>query len=289
MSEGTKQSAHKPAKKKTARTAAIAAKTTKKSTRAKALSKPKTARKRSAKPKIVTRQNLKDAPIEESEPIIISIRRVRARVKAKSKTTAGKPKPRVKAGHRLNRGWALALCVTVFIAVVISAGFWIVDRSFSSPAQGVINIQPPMQTNPTAESETSVASGKYISFNYPSSFKTRAVAKPANNLLESFSFNTIVMPFTNMDITITNLPGGSLNADSGYVFRLQNPGLYKPDTVFVSNQTFQAFIDQTSSYGIVAYAPSGSWLATISLTGSGAQTDQIGQTLKTVLASLKWN
>jgi hypothetical protein len=161
------------------------------------------------------------------------------------------------SGLKRPRVFIPLLLLVIAVAVVVIA-----VKNMSSPAQGSITQTPPNQAetiDPYAQSGT--YKGKYITFNYPAHYKA-VPAKLTGSYLEVADYHTTDSSAKQINVGVSR---GSIDGDSGTVFRRQHKELYKEndsrfgveftridgteDTFFMEHNGLLTTVSATSPYG----------------------------------------
>jgi cytoskeletal protein RodZ len=149
-------------------------------------------------------------------------------------TQAVKKTPKKKKRRRL---WRLII-LGVFIAVGAATFLWV--RNNQSPAQGII-VPSTVPNDSSQAQETIQHETKYLSFSYPSRYgeMVKQVVKPPMLELMSIKYSQPAKTTYTISFTVKS-PAGSPTAteDSAYVYRKQNPDLYKMSTEQINGQTY---------------------------------------------------
>ena len=160
----------------------------------------------------------------------------------------------------------------------------------NQPVSGVITVKDsPTKTGYNVNLNPKQITGKHLSFDYPSGLtpqKTDPVTAPN---AETFKFSAHDVMTWLLSVNVSTPKGDSLNADSGFSYRLANPDTYQESQITINNQTVEIMTDKTASFSKVGYILHGPLLATVSLYGDDAQGTQPLQTsFMMVLNSLRW-
>lgn len=164
----------------------------------------------------------------------------------------------------------------VIILVVILATVGII-RNMNQPAVGSISQQPTTDAvKADPYSQPGKYSGKYITFNYPAHYK-QVPSKVSGTTLELAEYH--VTDATGKLISVAVFPG-SVNSDSGVVYRRQHPELYTES----SSQKWTEFTKKDGTEDTFFLSHNGN-LATVSCTAP--YNNQSGDALF-VASSLQW-
>lgn len=176
------------------------------------------------------------------------------------------------------------IIVVLTIALIVSASLLV--NSLAGPSHGTL--QPAPVTIADRATQARVASGKYLLFDYPSTFAQRP-AQASGQIIESFSLASTAAPIANIFVSVMPLPDGNIKDNTAFSMRLANSQFYTAGSVLAGGQSFPVFSDRRGGYQKLAFAQNGQRLATISLTCASSQDAvKLDNTLKTILASLRW-
>lgn len=173
--------------------------------------------------------------------------------------------------------------VLAAVALIVAVGLGV---SLSGSSQGSIT-NPPAPKAPAAITQVK-ASGKYISFSYPSDFGASPTQKASGAELETFAYIKRPSPFYFLNITVSNLPSGNLADDGSYNSRLVQPERYSATTTLIKGQAVKVFSDTSSAYAKAAWLVHDNKDVSVALSTDSAD-DGLDQILKNVLASVAWH
>ncbi len=175
----------------------------------------------------------------------------------------------------------------IILALVLAAIFLV--KSLSKPAVGVIS-QPQLgQSDSAPKVQNTTATGKFISFAYPSDFTLHPQDRPSGQQLESFSLSKGPSPFTNLNIEVDSLPNGNLADDGSYNFRVANAGRFKLEHWSAGGINLAVFSDQTLPYAKTAFLVHGGRVLSISLSGGNPENSAaMDKTIKDLTSSIRW-
>ena len=184
--------------------------------------------------------------------------------------------------YKNKRFAGLVILVLVILVAVI------LQRGLSGAANGSVNNSANFEASQTAPAPQAVkGNGKYISFEYPDSFRITPSQQPLNPQLENFNYVTKKSPFWQLAIGVSTLPSNNLADYGPYTSRLKNSAQYKLSSWDVNGQKIPVFSDELNPYSKAAFALNQGKLTTIALSGSGDGA-QLDSTLQQVLTSLRW-
>jgi hypothetical protein len=192
-------------------------------------------------------------------------------------------------GSRAKRLKIKRLLLAAVIILVVGL-LIIIFKSLDKPAQGVINNQvlpssesKPVQVTPVA------ATGKYVSFKYPSSFSVTPSTKAEGNELETFAYVKQPSPFWFLNITVSSLPSGNLSDDGSYNMRSLDAARYKKGQLQINGTLVTTFYDGSDGYAKTAFIAHGGKLFSLSLHSNDTpNADKLDNVFADVLKSLKW-
>lgn len=195
------------------------------------------------------------------------------------------------AKKRHRKRW-LIIFIVLFLILIIVTIIILVNRLNSSVA-GVI-------TNPTKSQQNAGLSfdatpvnvdGTNIDFSYPQALSIDPAAqKPTYPILESYVYKYSDIETWLLAISIIHLNSDSLNANSGYYSRLQDPSEYSQSSVTLNAKTYTIMTDKNAvGFSEVAFSMHDGLSADISLLGNDALgTAELQKTFNMVLSSFSW-
>ncbi len=170
------------------------------------------------------------------------------------------------------------IIIPAVIILVIAGVLAVIVHNLNAPAEGTLSQTPPNQQayKPAPYSSPGTYNGKYISFVYPAHFKP-VPGKLTGDTLETVEYTSTDNSARHIDVAVDK---GSVDADSGVVYRRQHPELYKQS----SSQQWLEFtrVDGTEDTFFIQH---GEYEATVSATAPNANLN--GEALY-VASGLKW-
>ena len=189
---------------------------------------------------------------------------------------------------RARRSAVLTLAFLVLICLIAVLSVHLVNKPVSAP---IITTNNPAPTTAAPPPQLVKVDGTYANFSYPSSMRTMTNAQtPTSPVLDSYNYLKTDILTWHLAIAISHLNTPSLNDDSSYVFRKNNPTEYQESTVTYGDNTFIVMTDvQAEGFSEVAFSLHGNMDATISLLGDDPNGDSgLDTTFQQVLQSWDW-
>ncbi len=164
---------------------------------------------------------------------------------------------------------------------------------FNGSAKGVITKPTQAQQNAGLSFDfTPVAvENSHASFTYPRAMAVYTAAQKQNYpTLAAYEYSYRDARIWLLTVTVNQLMSNSLQADSSYLFRLQNPSTYQHSTVTFANKTYQVMNDTTfTGFNEVAYTLHNGMSGEISLLGNdNLGVDNLQKVFNMVLTSFTW-
>lgn len=175
----------------------------------------------------------------------------------------------------------------IALLLIIWLSIFIKHLTSPSTAKNIIVESTPSTINLSPIEVTS----SYVNFSYPQQLSPLPQVPLAGSELANFNFTYKDVETWRLAITVSHVDQSTLNDDSSYSFRVDNPQTYQENTEKVGSNTFYIMTDtQVGGFSKVAFILHGYETADISLYGDDPQgVGGLNSTFQQVLKSWTWN
>lgn len=179
------------------------------------------------------------------------------------------------------------------LILLIIAVAWLIYLYLQRPGQGVF-LETKSETGIGLEKvyEKKRFNGKYVSFEYSSSFEVKAHETNADEnqvFLENAFLSEDPSLAKKIALTVENLQGRTLGDSANYNLRKIYPKRFQEEKFYSGNIRGVAFTDQDSDlFEKTVFISQGNYLAEISLTALRPASDDMDRELNEIVGSLIW-
>ncbi|HSH18334.1 MAG TPA: hypothetical protein VK978_03045 [Candidatus Saccharimonadales bacterium] len=174
------------------------------------------------------------------------------------------------------------------LAAVFAGTGYAINKFMTGPATGTVITTLPAVAKP-AEVELQQFDGKQFSFVHPVAYVEQAV-KPEPTAIELRSFVSSGMARKLANVTVKQLPSGSLEDDPSYLMRSQNPDTYRMQSIVVKNEKVVFFLDTAGQeFQQIAFWAHKDKLLTFVLTGAAIDPAAMAAEHEAMVKSISWH
>jgi hypothetical protein len=186
-----------------------------------------------------------------------------------------------------------AIYISVIFFLAIGGGGWYVYEQLNSPSNGSVMSLTAQKLNSIVSFNLNPVpvTSPYASFSYPKALTSLpSSSPPVAPELASFTYGYKDIENWMLAISVNSLSGTTLDSDSSYLFRKDNPSIYQESNVTYGGMHYEVMKDtQAAGFSEVAFAIQGNESVDISLFGQDQNGNQnLQATFATVLASWQW-
>jgi hypothetical protein len=138
--------------------------------------------------------------------------------------------------------------------------------NLNQPANGIVT--SPAQAAAKKKSTFNTVTGKAVSFQYPTTIQSQKPENLSVGDVEKFMFGQVSRRAWQLAIQIKRIPSGLLADESGYNYRLQNPGQFEEQISEINGMTVRTMVDKTKTGDKVAFLTHQGLVATVALSGA---------------------
>jgi hypothetical protein len=197
--------------------------------------------------------------------------------------------PKLRRPKKMKRRTKL-LTIMIVLVVLGGGGWFMYLKTLTGPAVGTV-VMTMAATEKKPQVELEQFDGTNISFVHPMNFVEQST-KAQTNLtdIEHHNFLSTGMTGQYLTVVITKFAGSSLNDDSSYSMRIQDPKRYQRKTTVVKNEQVTVFSsDDGQQFGQVAFWQHGDKLLTMSLTGIAGDNQTTINEFNAMVGSVVWH
>lgn len=137
-----------------------------------------------------------------------------------------------------------------------------------------------------SNAQTKKLDGAYISFEYKGEYSAKPQSA-ADGSIERYVLDTSSQDNRQILASVTELPGGKLESNGNYIYRVKSPDVYESRTFDNGKQTITVWVKKDGTEQ-TAMIPSGNRLAVISFVSAGGSQVITTEDMNTLLKSFAW-